>query len=299
MGSRNKRSAGSVVFDICNYSFMFLLTLIFLYPLVYVLSVSMSSPMAISLGKVKLFPVDINFLAYDTVLKDSQIWLAYFNTIYYSIAGTLVTLLLTSITAYPLSLKSFYGRGPITIYFTITMFISGGMIPSYILIRNLGLMDTIWAIILPGALGVWNIVVIRTNFQGVPESLRESALIDGAGNWRILFAIIIPLSKPILVTIGMFTMVLQWNNFYAPLLYLSSPNKLTLQMLLRALIVNGTLRTPTMETQFANMKGVGTAGFIEAIKMTAIIISIGPIILVYPAAQRFFVKGVLVGSVKG
>lgn len=297
-----KVSFGSRLFDAAIYTFLIVLILSCLYPFLYVFSVSISDSIPVASGKVTFFPIGIDTYAYATILGDPAIILAYANTILYAVSGTLLTLLLTSLTAYPLSLKRFYGRNVITVFFTITMFINGGLIPTFLLIRSLGMMNTIWAIIVPGALTMWNIVIIRTNFQGLPEELRESAYMDGASNWRILFQIVLPLSKPILATIALFTLVGQWNNFFGPLLYLSSPDKYPLQIILRKLIITNEMRGEFLEQATSDLSRTGNAnmiGFYESVKMAAIMVSIGPIIMVYPFIQKYFVKGVLVGSIKG
>jgi len=293
---------GSRLFDAAIYAILILLIFACFYPFLYVFSVSISDSVAVASGHVTFLPIGFDTFAYETILGDPAIIRAYANTIFYAVSATALTILLTSLTAYPLSLKHFYGRHVITIFFTITMFFSGGLIPTFLLIRNLGMLDTIWAIILPGALGMWNIIILRTNFQALPEELRESAYIDGAGNWRILFQIILPLSKPILATICLFTLVGQWNNFFGPLLYLNSPDKYPLQIILRKLIIIGEMRGEFLENQTNELSYLGKSdmlGFYESLKMAAIMVSIGPIIAVYPFIQKYFVKGVLVGSVKG
>lgn len=299
-----KEGFGSRLFDAGIYLFLIMLIFVCIYPFLYVFSVSISDSTSVAAGRVKFYPIGFETYAYKIILSSSSILRAYANTILYAVSATFLTLFLTCITAYPLSIKRFYGRNVITIFFTITMFFNGGLIPSFLLIRSLGMMDTIWAIIVPGALAMWNIIIIRTNFQGLPEELRESAYIDGAGNWKILSKIVVPLSKPILATIGLFTLVAQWNSFFVPLLYLTSPEKYPLQIVLRHLIIIGQMRGEFTESAvvistIGHLKNYNMLGYYESLKMAAIIVSIGPIILVYPFLQKYFVKGVLVGSVKG
>jgi len=297
----HRSGIGSRAFDIFNFVALLLLTCAFIYPFLYVFSISISDTHAVYRGKVTVFPVGFDLFAYKVVLGDESILRAYYNTILYSVSGTFMTLLFTSLTAYPLSLKRFYGRNVITVYLTITMFFSGGLIPSYLLIQSLGMMNTIWALIVPGSIGVWNVIIFRTNFQNIPEELRESAYIDGAGNWRILFRIVLPLSKPIIATIGLFTIVGFWNSFFAPLLYLSDPAKAPLQVVLRKLIIVGEMRGRAIEQGVSDFAETGgdRNGFYESLKMAAVIVSTGPILLVYPFIQKYFVKGVLIGSIKG
>jgi putative aldouronate transport system permease protein len=298
-----ERDFASRLFDIANYLFLAAFGFAMLYPMLNVFNISISDHQAIMLGEVKLFPVGFDLTAYRITLLNPDIWRAYFNTILYSAAFTVLSLLLNSMVAFPLSIPSLPGRKLVTIYITLTMFFSGGLIPTYLLISGIGLMDTMWAIVLPTSVGAWNIIIFRTNFQTLPDSLVDSASIDGARGWSIYFRIILPLSKPILATIGLFSIVGQWNNFFGPLLYLNTSAKLPLQNYLRSLIVTQTFEGGHMAFQLLDntLRGEGsnTPGLLEAIKMAAIIVSLGPILLVYPFIQRYFVKGVLIGSLKG
>ena len=292
-----KRTLGSVTFDVTNISLMILLSFIMIYPFVFVLSVSVSAPEAVVKGWVKLFPKGFDFDAYEAVFRSSEIVRAYVNTINYTVTGTLLILLFASFAAYPLSKSRFYGRKTVTFLFALTMIIPGGMIPNFLLIKNLGLLDTMWAIVLPPIFNIWYIILIRTNFQSIPESLTESAHIDGASEWRTLFQIVIPLSKPILATIGLFADVNHWNSFFHALLYLNDPKKFPLQIILRN-VIQAEVQTAGFTEMLIERGGMG-AGFVEKVKMATIAVAIGPIILVYPFAQKYFIKGALVGSIKG
>jgi putative aldouronate transport system permease protein len=298
-----ERDFASRLFDIANHLFLAAFGFAMLYPILNVFNISISDHQAIMLGEVKLFPVGFDLTAYRITLLNPDIWRAYFNTILYSSTFTILSLLLNSMVAFPLSIPSLPGRKLVTIYITVTMFFSGGLIPTYLLITGIGLMDTMWAIVLPTSVGAWNIIIFRTNFQTLPDSLVDSASIDGARGWTIYFRIILPLSKPILATLGLFSIVAQWNNFFGPLLYLNTGAKLPLQNYLRSLIVTQTFEGGHMAFQLLDntLRGEGsnTPGLLEAIKMAAIIVSLGPILLVYPFIQRYFVKGVLIGSLKG
>ncbi len=282
---------------------LLLFSFVMLYPLLYVFSVSVSDLHAIMLGKVKLFPVGFQLKAYRITFINPDIWRAYGNTILYSVTGTFLVLLLNSLTAFVLSYRDLYGRNVLTVFFVVTMFFSGGLIPTYLLISRLGMIDTIWAIILPAAVGPWYIVIFRTNFEQIPRSLIEAAEMDGARSWMVYLRVILPLSKPILATIALFSLVGHWNNFFGPLIYLSSNRKMPLQVYLRSLIVTPTFESAHMAGAWSDMILQGEqahmAGLLEAIRMAAILVSLGPILLVYPFLQRYFVKGVLVGSFKG
>ena len=292
------------LFDILNYAFLFVFGLIVMYPLVYVLALSLSSPDSIYWLEVWIVPVEPSLLAYETILfKTGTIYRAYANTIYYSVFGTVIALTVGALTAYPLSISSLYGRKLVTIYFTIPMFFGGGLIPTYLLIRGIGLGNTVWALVLPTAVSFWYIIIIRTNFQGIPVSLSESALIDGASHWTVLFRIILPLSKAIMATVGLFAIVSRWNDFFAPMLYLDEPKKWPLQVILRGIITE-TERplkdfAEAEKDAFLESEIGAWKGYREMIKSAAIIVSTGPILLIYPFIQKYFVKGVLVGSIKG
>ena len=303
MKMRFRRNAGSWVFDVGNIVFLLILSAFFLYPFLYVFSVSISDTQAVSLGKVTLWPVGFNAKAYAAIVHDPMMLRAYFNTILYSVTYALTVLLVTCLTAHPLTHRRFRGRKFFMVFFTLTMFVSGGIIPSYLLIKYVHLRNTMWALILPGALQAWYLILIKTNFEIVPLELEESALIDGSGQWRILFQIVIPLSKPILATIGLFALIAQWNSFFAPLLYLTDSEKAPLQLVLRSLIVRNMPISNRMSVDVINTlrndQTIDLEGYYEQLKMAAIAVSIGPIVLVYPFLQKYFVKGVLVGSIKG
>ncbi len=294
------KSKSEIVVDVFIYIIIILATLMFIYPIVYVFSVSVSDLEAINAGKVWLFPIGFNINAYRVVLTDSMILRGYMNTILYSTTGPLLLLLITSLAAYPLSIKKFRARKILSIYFIITMFFNAGMIPNFILIKNLNMIDTIWAIILPMALNVWDILVLRTSFESIPLSLHESAYLDGANNFRVLLQIVIPLSIPTYAALFLFSMVDHWNSFFPALLYLTSYEKMPLQNVLRKLIVDADVLSGAATRGIAaHISGAADDTFVESLKMAAIIVSIGPIILIYPFLQKYFIKGVLVGAVKG
>lgn len=297
-----KKSKGSVVFDTCNYIFMGLLSLIFLYPIWYVFSVSISSFDAVAVDKVVFYPIGFELRAYRDVLSDSAILIAYRNTIIYAAAYTLLTLLLTSMAAFSLTSKEFQGKKFFNIYFIIPMFLSAGMIPFYMIVSTLKLIDSMFSIILPTAVSGFNLIIFRTFFEGLPYDLRESAMVDGAGYFKVLWRIIFPLSTPIVATVALFSIVGQWNNFQEPLLFLNDQNKWPIQLMLRRLIVDNEMTGSGMR-QAANIatgdSSINRVGYYEALKMAAIMTSIGPVVLVYPFVQKYFEKGMLIGSVKG
>lgn len=292
-----KRSTGEIIFDVCNIIFMLVVSAIMIVPMIHVISVSFSDGMESIKGGLFLFPKGFNTKGYETVFKDPLLMRSYANTIFYAIGNTAVTLFFTALTAYPLSIPGFRLKVPATILLTITMFISGGMIPTYMLIRDLGLINSVWVMIIPFCVSTYNVILFRTFFQGIPGSLREAAIIDGAGEFTVLFTMIIPLSKAIFATIGLFTLVGKWNDWFSALLYLNEETKYPLQMILRKILFNTVSlkdMDPATRSMFTNNEVTG-----QNIKMAAIIVTVLPILCVYPFIQKYFVKGVLVGTIKG
>ena len=294
VGARRKWTA----FDWFNTVFLVLLSAVFLYPLLMTLGLSFSSPRALVGQNVILLPKGFTLQSYQTILSDPTILRYYWNTIVYASTGTLTSLLLTSLLAYPLTVAEFKGKKLINILLLITMFFGGGMIPSYLNIRNLHMINTIWAMILPGAISAWNVIMFVNFFKGIPDSLRESATIDGAGHVRILFSIVIPLSKALLATIALFTIVGFWNDYFSAMLYLDSTSKMPIQIFLRKILVNMELNEGmAKDTDMSRLMDMINANP-RTVKAATTIVTILPILCVYPFLQKYFVKGVLVGSVK-
>ncbi len=276
-----------------------------LYPLWWVAMTSLSDPVWLSSNTVKVIPGKFSIDAYKFIFSEAKLWRSYLNSIIYALGSTVVTLLVCSLFAYPLTLKKFKGKKFFNILILIPMFFSGGMIPTYLQIANLNLLDTIWAMILPGAMSTYYIILFRTNFNSIPSELREAAIIDGASEFRVYWNIILPLSKVIFLIIGLYCIVDSWNSFTQPLLYLSDQDKMPLSIYLRNLIVTNSVDTTelTMSSGSAYYQTIasqgGGVGMRIAIKMGTIIVSILPIMCIYPFIQKYFVKGVLLGSVKG
>ncbi len=292
---RIKQSAGSQVFDVFNCILMLVVIFATLYPFYYITIVSLSDGKSVMKDLVKFVPIGLNFKSYSIVLRDPYIGGAYLNTILYTSVGTFVNVLFSTLCAYPLSRKNFYGRGFFTVIIVITMFFSGGLIPTYLVVQKLGLINSIWAIVLPGAISTYNMIIIRTFFQGIPVELHESAHIDGASDIRIFVRIILPLSLPILATMTLFYSVGHWNSFFSALIYLNERERYPLQIVLRNMIVNGDLASQ------ANEMGAATdfLAIDTTVKYAVIIVATLPILLVYPFVQKYFVKGVMIGSLKG
>ena len=291
------RSRGDRVFQAAVYAIIVLIAVFMLYPLIYSLSASVSEPREILNGHVWLYPVNITTNAYQRVFRSADIQSGYLNTIIYAVAGTALNLLMTIAAAYPLSMKDMKGRNFITIMITFTMFFSGGMIPTYINIKNLGLLNTRWSVILPGLINVTNLLILRNYFiNSVPDELHEAAEIDGSSPMNTLFTIILPLSKSILVVITIYYFVTHWNAYFDAMMYITKRNKWPLQVFLRQILLLSQMgdMAETMGADDAN-----TALLYASLKYAIIIIAALPLIIVYPLVQKFFEKGIMLGSVKG
>ncbi|HCM28122.1 MAG TPA: sugar ABC transporter permease [Treponema sp.] len=292
----SQKKLGSRAFDVANLIALAALVFVTIYPLYYIGIVSISDGTAVNRGDVRLLPVDPTFEAYLTVFRNKDIWRAYSNTIIYTVAGTLINLFFSSLCAYPLSRKDFYGRSVFTFIIALTMFLSGGMIPLYIVVRKLRLIDTMWALVLPGAVNTFNMIIMRTFFQGIPASLHESARIDGANDIRVLRSIVLPLSMPIMATMTLFYAVQHWNSFFNALIYLNTKAKYPVQIMLRNIVV-----ASEFADQQADIGSVSTNFNVVAqnYKYAVIMITVLPIICAYPFLQKHFAKGAMIGAIKG
>ncbi|WFB56543.1 carbohydrate ABC transporter permease [Paenibacillus sp. BR1-192] len=264
-----------------------------LYPFVYMLAVSLSDSTSIASGKVWLWPKGFNLDMYQYVFEDGRVLKGYKNTLIYVVLGTAISLLVTALGAYSLSKAKLVMGKPILMLIVFTMFFNGGMIPTFLVVKELGFVNTIWGMVLPGAVATWNLLIMRTFFMGMPQELEESGKIDGLSEIGIFFRIVLPLSKPVLATIGLYYAVGMWNNFMGPLLYLRDADMQPLQVILRNIVLSG---------QLTGTDGpvVGDIVVVEdGLKFATIMVSTLPILLVYPFIQKYFVKGALIGSVKG
>lgn len=300
---RLKKSANLT--DVILAIILLLIGLLMLYPLWWVLMTSISDPIWLSTHTVRILPGDIGFDAYKFIFMESKLWNSYLNSIIYALGSTAVTLLVCSLYAYPFTLPQFKGKKFFNLLIIIPMFFNGGMIPTYMQISNLGLLDTVWAMILPSAMSTYFVILIRTNMKSIPIELRESAIIDGANELQIYLRIILPLSKVIMMIIGLFAVVDSWNSFTGPLLYLSDDAKMPLSIYLRNLIISNSMDTSELTmgsgTGYYQMiaSAGGGIGLRIAMKMGTIIVSVLPIMMIYPFIQKYFVKGIMLGSVKG
>jgi len=264
---------------------------IFLYPVYYTIIISFSDTFNITAGNVKFWPLGFNVSAYKQILSNNRVPLAYWNTILYTAVGVMVNLSMTALTAYPLSRKNMWGRSFFMKLITFTMFFSGGMIPMFLLVSSLGLLNSIWSIVLPNAIWTYQMLIVRSFYMSIPESLHESANIDGASEFRIFLQIMVPLSKPAFATVGLFFFMGHWNNYLTPLIYLKDPAKYPLQVVLRQMLIND----DTANYNLAIPDNLTP----EAMKNASIVVSMIPVMLIYPFAQKYFVKGMMLGAVKG
>lgn len=302
MATAIKDSRRDRIFQICNYIYVSIALLLVAYPIVYIISASISDPKMVASGEMWLFPKGITFKGYEIVFQNSKIWNGYANTILYTILGTSLNLLVTMPAAYALSRKDFVGRGFFMSMFMVTMFFGGGLVPSYMLVKNLGMVNTIWALIIPGAASIWNIIVSRTFFaSSIPSELQDAAQIDGATNMRLFLRIVLPLSLPIIAVMALFYGVGHWNSYFGAMIYLNEEAKYPLQLVLRQILVLQQMQSETsglMDAAAVAAKN-NKAEIAALVKYGVIIVSTLPIIVVYPFLQRYFVQGVMIGSVKG
>ena len=294
-GSHIKRTIGERIFDVFNVILMIVLMLLMLYPVWNIIMYSFSEVHLAMKGGLFLWFRGFTLETYKTILRNPTVASGFKVSVIVTVVGTLYATFFTATTAYPLSKKRLKGRGFFSFYVLFTMLFNGGMIPTYLLVKNLGLIDNILAHILPGAIGAWNIFIMRNFFAGIPESLEESARIDGASDLLIFFKIIIPLSKAVLATIGLFVAVGYWNNYFSTILYINSRDLWSLQAVLREII---TSTEEAMKRQGITVTHAQTITSQSVISANIVIATV-PILIVYPFCQKYFIKGVMVGSVKG
>lgn len=289
-----KQTVGERVWNWSIISVMFLVGLVTLYPLIYVFSMSISAQEYVLRQEVWFLPKGFSLASYKLVFENQQIWTAYRNTLWYTTVGTIVNVLLTLLGAYALSRRQFFVRRQLSFLITFTMFFTGGMIPLFILINNIGLYDTRWAMILPTAVGAWYLIIAQSFFASLPESLEESAKLDGANDFVVFLRIALPVSKPIIAVLILYYAVGHWNSYFNAMLYLPSVDLQPLQMYLMKILTQAS-------TELAgNMSaGIERDNIVEQLKYATIIVAVLPVLCVYPFLQKYFVKGVMVGAVKG
>jgi putative aldouronate transport system permease protein len=290
-----KETKGDKLFLFCIYFILFLVLIIVLYPLIYVLSSSFSSPAAVTSGRVFLWPVDFSLRGYEKLLRTPDIMSGYVNSLFYTAAGTAISVILTVMIAYPLSRKSFFGRNIIMMLLTFTLLFTGGLIPTYLVVKEMGLINTRWALLIPNAIWVWQVIIARTFFQtSIPDELIDSSEIDGCSDIRFLSSVVIPLSKPIIAVLVLFYAVGQWNSYFDALIYLKQTKLFPLQLILRSIIINNNSSGVSDALKFVEKQQLS-----ELLKYSLIVAASLPVLVLYPFVQRYFVQGLLIGSVKG
>ncbi len=291
---KKKLTGNDAVFNALNYTLAFLFLIICLYPIYFILIASFSNISAVTSGQVILYPKGVTLAGYKMMLHQENIWTGYMNTIFYTVPGTCFNLLLTVPAGYALSIKTMPFRKAINFYFLLTMFISGGIIPTYLLINNMKLVNTALIMIIVNGFSVWNFILCRNYFSNnIPAELREAAQIDGCREFGIFFRIVLPVSKAIVAVMVLFYAVAHWNGYYNALMYLRSESKYPLQLVLRNLLLQTTLSTDT------DAAGLDRLFDLQSMKYGVIVVASLPVMILYPFVQKYFVKGVMIGSVKG
>jgi len=284
-------------FTIVNYVILTLFLVAVAYPLIYVFSASFSDPGAVISGKMWLWPVDVTLDGYRAVFRNSRILVGFRNSLFYTVVGTFVSVVLTILAAYPLSRKDLAGRNAIMFLFVFTLLFGGGLIPTYLVVREVGLLNTRWALIIPTALSVYNMIITRTFFQAtIPDELLEAAQIDGCSDFRFVKDVVIPLSGPIIAVNALFYAVGQWNQYFNALIYLSNPDLFPLQLILREILIQNQVDFSQISdvNQLMNRQKLQ-----DLLKYSLIVVASAPVLIIYPFVQKHFVRGVLIGSLKG
>lgn len=296
--NRVRQSKGDTAFDVVITTFLILAVIVVAYPLIYVVSASLSSTDAVMGGRVWLLPVEFSLEAYKTTFKYESIMTGYLNSLLYTASGTVVSLVLTTLCAYCLSKKAFYGRKLVGFLVLFTMLFNAGLVPNYLLINNtLKWGNTIWALIIPNAMSAWHVILVRTYFENsIPGELFEAGDIDGCSVFRQLISIALPMSGPILAVIALYTAVGIWNGYFDALIYISDKSMFPLQLVLRNILI---LNSMDMTTSVDLREMASRQGMYNLLKYAVIVVSSLPLLLMYPFVQKYFVKGIMVGSVKG
>lgn len=291
-----KEPLGDRIFLSGVYLFLILLLAVILFPLIYIVSSSFSSPIAVSSGRVILFPVDFSLRGYEVALSNPQIITGYGNSLFYTFFGTIISVTLTIAIGYPLSRRTFYGRNIVMAFLVFTMLFNGGLIPTYLVVKALGLLDTRWALLIPAAIGVWQVIIARTFFQSsIPDELAEAAELDGCGDLRFLWSVVLPLSKPIIAVLVLMYAIFQWNSYFDALIYLKSSDLYPLQLILRGILILNTTASGSMDAKTM----LDRQQMADLLKYSLIVVSSLPVLIIYPFVQRYFTKGILIGAVKG
>ena len=292
----SRYSSSDKAFIIISRVFLLLFVVAIIVPMIYIVIASFMDPVTLQNQGITFDFHKWTVTAYQRVLTNSQIWIGFFNAIIYSVLFTLISVAVTLLAAYPMSRKDLKGRGFFNTFFVITMFFGGGLIPTYLVISDLGLLDTIWAVILPGAFSVWNMIIARTYYQGIPSELREAAAVDGANEVTYFFKILLPVCKPLIAVLVLWQFVAMWNSYFDAMIYINSAAKQPLQLVLRAILI----QNQPQSGMIADIQSTAARAQLgELLKYATIIISSLPLVVMYPFFQKYFDSGIMVGSVKG
>ena len=287
---------GDRVFMFFVYLFLIAVLFVVLYPMIYIVSASFSDPLAVTAGKVWLYPVDFSLRGYEVTFQNPQIVTGYLNSLFYTVAGTLISVVLTVFVAYPLSRRDLYGSNVLMFLITFTLIFSGGLIPTYLVVKDLGMIDTRWALLIPQAVAAFQVIIARTFFRSaIPEELVEASELDGCNDLQFLWSVVLPLSKPIIAVLALMYAVAQWNGYFDALIYLKSSDLQPLQIVLRNILILNTTSGGTMDpAALAQRRQLA-----DLLKYCLVVVGSVPVLMIYPFVQRYFVKGMLIGSIKG
>ena len=281
---------------LCGYILLGLFVVAIVVPMIYIVVASFMDPVTLQNKGITFDFSKWTLTAYERVMSNAQIWVGFKNAVIYSVLFTVISVLVTLLAAYPMSQKNFRGRGFFNVLFMITMFFGGGMIPTYLLIYNLGLLDTMWAVILPGAFSVWNMIIARTYYQGIPGELREAAQVDGANELVYYFKILIPVCTPVIAVLALWQFVAMWNSYFDAMIYLNDASKQPLQLVLRSILIQNQPESGMISDMQSTAERAQLA---ELLKYATIIVSSLPLLVMYPFFQKYFDSGIMAGSVKG
>ena len=298
VNNRIKKTLTDRIFDGFNVTLMLVLLVVFAWPLWFVIIASFSDPNAVLLGEVLLFPKGFRLNSYEAIIKYKQIWVGYKNSIFYTLFGTVLNMVMSVLFAYPMSDKTFAAKKPLMVFFMISMYFSGGLVPTFLLLKNMHILNTSYVFVLVGALSVYNALIIRSYFQNsIPGELNEAAILDGAGKGMYLMKVVLPLSKPVFAVVALYYAVGHWNSYTKGLYYIYDQELYPLQNILRELLVSSRMLSDLIQTDpDLYQEAIETA---QAMKYSVIIAAALPMMIAYPFIQKHFVKGVMVGAVKG
>ncbi|MBM7789992.1 carbohydrate ABC transporter permease [Tenggerimyces flavus] len=287
---------GDKIFMVFVYLLLIVFLSVILFPLIYIVASSFSDPEAVSSGRVILWPVDFTLRGYEAALSNPQVIQGYLNTVFYTVVGTLISVTLTIAIAYPMSRKTFVGRNVAMSVILFTMLFTGGLVPTYLVVQQLGMLDTRWALIIPQAIGVWQVIIARTYFRSaIPDELGDAAQLDGCSDLRFLWSVVIPLAKPMIAVVALTYAILQWNSYFDALIYLKNPDLFPLQLVLRNVLILNTFSGGAVDASLV----LERQQLAELLKYSLIVVSSVPVLAIYPFVARYFTKGILIGAVKG